>query len=767
MNKQVKVATSSEEAADESLAERVLAAAIASGSRQLSFSDPDVRNTHIRVFLAWLPKVLHDVPGIAWDRLPSPVMGYLIRGVTGSPDAIPITLAIGCAMDAVKNQTLLGYCRQLTQLFRKLRAQYGMNDFADLRTRSLWDRFVSGRTPSSGEVHLLGTYEALATLHERAYLERLDVRQHLVWEPYVLPPLPPGLLEKQGLNKASLKVTELRRREQADVLVPLFPLLVEMAQLRKQAAERLIKEFRLSRDRAIAGEITLPYQFQYTDRQFSFTEDASSIADVRLIEQEVTHPLTLWDRASWLKAHPERYARNTHRNANLHLHSYAPERTLYFLQYEGSPSHLLWCGEVIAHQGLGHVTGGRRDYWASRPGLLTPMRSDSVWLNWAWRAVPEAVIFEPESLYRATLYAAALATLALTNGSRLGELLQVSATRFETIVVDELSNQHPTGRKIGILVQNLLPKGYRQESERQFFLIGEMAGRLLMEIGQLLEATHGGMIPIVHPNAHSKEEDLQPEPYLFQWSASAGGRLGLLTSADVGSLLRFLFHGLQLSTRTGKPIRVAPHLLRHVMATHARTVQKVPAEAVAYLLHHRVILPDSRRTLTISEATAYYSRLTMEQLLALLFEAQSTLISHRNLSYLQAPLPRSLEQMEDALRNVFEQWGMLGPTALGYCSAGLCIRPNNRALCLNCPHLVPHYSNLLKAKTWRKLYVLQADLHDAHGHTVDAQQARQMIQYLDDIINLMQIQIRTRQNGGYCSFVDTLPPGQDDEGEEG
>jgi len=748
----------------ESSAEATLYTAIASGSRPLSFSNPIARETHIRVFLAWLPNVLRDAPEIQWNHLPSPVMGYLIRGVTNSPEAIPITLAIGCAMGAIKKQSLLGYCRQLTQLLRKLRAHYGMNDFADLRTRPLWDRFVDGRTPTSGEVHLLGTYESLASLHERAYLERLDVRQRLLLEPYILPSLPPGLLEKQGLSKASRNVSERRRREQSDVLVPLFPLLVEMAQLRKQAAERLVKEFRIHRDRVKAAEMVLPYHFQYTDRQFSLTDDASSLAEVKLIEREVTHRYTLWDRVSWLNAHPERYARNAHRNARLRLDAYAPERTLYFLQYHGRPADLLWCGETIAQQRLGHVTGGRRDYWASRPGLLTPTRSDSVWLNWAWRAVPEAIIFEPESLYRATLYATALATLALTNGSRLNELLQVSATRFETLVVDELSNQQPSGRRIGILVQNLLPKGYRQESERQFFLISEMASRLLMEIGQLLEATHGGMIPVVHPHENSKEEDLHPEPYLFQWSASADRRLGLLTSADVGSLLRFLFHGLTLTTRTGKPIRVAPHLLRHVMATHARTAQKVPAEAVAYLLHHRVILPDSPRTLTISEATAYYSRLTMEQLLALLFEAQSQLASSPTHSYLQVPPSRTLEQMDAALRQIFEQWGLIGPTALGFCGAGLCIRPDNRALCLNCQYLVPHYSNLRHAETWRRLYVLQAQLHEAHGHHVDAKQAQQLIQYLDDIITVMQIQVRARQDGGYVPFVDTLSPGSDEGG---
>src|SRR5204863_9276570 len=171
-------------------------------------------------------------------------------------------------------------------------------------------------------------------------------------------------------------------------------------------------------------------------------------------------------------------------------------------------------------------------------------------------------------------------------------------------------------------------------------------------------------------------------------------------------------------------IRVVPHLLRHVMATHIRTVKLVPAEAVAFLLHHRMVLPDAAHALTISEATAYYSRLPLERLLALLFEAQSQISSSHPHSYLHAPEPLTLAQMDKALKQIFEQWGTIGPTVLGYCSAGLCVRPDNRALCLNCPHLVPHYSNLRNAKTWRRLYELQAQMHDAHGHTIDAQQAR-------------------------------------------
>lgn len=743
----------------------------------INFSNPTERAEHLRAFLDWLPKVLRNAPGIHWDLLPSPVMGYLIHTVAESPDATSIALAMGCSLGAIKQNTVFTYCRELTRLLRRLRTHYGMSELTQLGTRSIWESFAAGRTLSGGDVNMLVIYDALASTHLPTYLEGLNERQRMMWEPYALPPLPAGFMDKYGLRKAAGTAAEKRRKEQSDVLVPLFPLLIEIAQLRKQTTERLINVFRRHRDRVIAGEIALPYHFQYTDHLSYVTQDSPTISAVEIIEREVTLSLTLWDRASWVKAHPERYGKGPHASLKRQVGAYAPECNTYFLQYVGSTDDLLWWGDLIAKRLIGkppRSTSGEqgegpkpqkdpRRICVRSPGLLSPTQSDSQWL--AHASQPGEVLIEPESLYRGVLYATALATLALTNGSRVSELLQVSAVRFETIAVDEVRNQQPTGRKIGILVQNLLPKGYTKESERQFFLIGEMAGRLLTEIGQLLEATHGGTIPVVQPYQNTKAEDLIDEPYLFQWNARADRRMGLLTPRDVAHLLRFLFDGLTLTTRTGKPIQVVPHLLRHVLATHARQVKHVPAEAVAYLLHHRVTLSNETRTLSIPEATAYYSRMTLEQLLALLFEAQSTLPSLQGRSYLQAP-PRTLEQMNEALRQVFEQWSTIGPTVLGYCSAGLCVRPDNRALCLGCRFLVPHYSNLPHARTWRKLYVLQEKMHKAHGHHIDAQQARQMIHYLDDIINLMQIQIKARQDGGYLPFADTLPPAIGEEREE-
>ena len=623
-----------------------------------AFSNPADRATHLRLFLAWLPRILQDAPGIRWDELPSQAMGHLVRTVADHPDATPIALAVGCAMHGMKRNTLLHVSSMLLTLCRHLRAHFGMTQISQLQKRDIWMRFVTGRQLTGGEVRLLTNYASVTTSHLRTYLEHLDERHRVVIAPFVFPSLPARFLELHAQHKASVLAAQARRKEQSDILTPLLPLLIEVAQLRKQAMERLYQAFCAARKQAQAGQVSLPYRFQHTDRNMTLTEDAPTIAAVSLVERSVTLTLTLWTRETWVEAHPELYGRCAQWQRGRQLFAYAAEKEIYFLQYEGDLQDLLWCGDILATWPVlaapdsqpDEAEYGKSRRWhtalcLNRPGLLAPPKRSSVWFRHAMSA--GAILFEPESLFRGVLYATALATLALTNGSRVSELLQVSATRFETIVVDETKQQQPTGRKIGLLVQKLLPKGYTQESERQLFLVGEMAGRLLREIGQLLQATHGGAIPVVHPTRSTKSEDLAPEPYLFQWEASADGHLGLLSTEDVGRLLRFLFHGLTFTTRTGKPIRIAPHLLRHVLATHVRTVQNVPAEAVAYLLHHRVLLAGSTHVLSIPEATAYYSRLPTAQLLALLFETQATLTPSLERSYVQAPSPQTLEQMDE------------------------------------------------------------------------------------------------------------------------
>jgi hypothetical protein len=115
---------------------------------RLNFSDPTQREAHLKAFLAWLPQPLHRAPGIQWGRLPSKTMGYLILSVADGPDAIPIALAMGCAMNGVKNSTLLSYCNQLTRLLKRLRAQYGLRELTQLGTRSIWEQYALPPLPA-------------------------------------------------------------------------------------------------------------------------------------------------------------------------------------------------------------------------------------------------------------------------------------------------------------------------------------------------------------------------------------------------------------------------------------------------------------------------------------------------------------------------------------------------------------------------------------------------------------------------------------------
>src|SRR5712691_4464538 len=253
-----------------------------------AFSNSAERATHLRLFFAWLPKILQDAPGIPWDQLPSQAMGHLVRTVADHPDALPIALAVGCAMHAMKRNTLLHVSSMLLNLCRRLRTQYVMTHISQLQHLEVLMRFVTGRQLSAVEVLLLTTYASVASGHVRTYLEHLDERHRLILEPYAFPPLPARFLERYAQHRATVIVAATRRKEQSDVLTPLLPLLIEVAQFRKQAMERLYKTFCRYRDQALASTLSLPYRFQYTDRSVSLTEDAPTIAAVSLVERPVT-----------------------------------------------------------------------------------------------------------------------------------------------------------------------------------------------------------------------------------------------------------------------------------------------------------------------------------------------------------------------------------------------------------------------------------------------------------------------------------------------
>jgi len=279
----------------------------------------------------------------------------------------------------------------------------------------------------------------------------------------------------------------------------------------------------------------------------------------------------------------------------------------------------------------------------------------------------------------------------------------------------------------------------------------------LGEIKKGLEEKHGS-VPCVAPSKTSaKYEHLRPERSFFQWEASSDGKVGILSLNDVQVLLRFVLHGLDLSTARGEPIRVSVHLLRHVMATSARQYQHVPAEAIAhFFLHHRFkTVHESSFSSVVSD---YYWQMTHEQRLALIRDYLDEQEEHDRALVLTPPTPRDLEHMNDDLRSVYEHWHTLHPTAFGNCGCpGLCPRGTDRALCLGCSYHVEDPAKLEAALAWRASYAQQAASLDAQDNFIDARQARIKVQHLDDMINVMRMQREEEAAGRYIPVFKVLP----------
>ena len=726
-----------------------------STTRRVNFSD-DNRELHLQVFYKWLPPDLQDTPFVDWTKLPSKAIGYLVNTVKDSPWAAHIALAAVAAQGGMGEYTLITLITRLNHVLRNLHTFCGVQNPAEL-TKEIWETYIGRREMTPGDYDGLKTYRATTERHLPDYLGQLTPGQYTHIEPYILPRFPRKLLEQRISPSFIEDGQRQRRKEKSDVLSPLHALLVALVRFRKQAAERMLQAFcearDLAREQARTGDVQFPLPFSYEEELVTINRDACTVAEARLEKRPVMMKFLLWDRRSWVINHNDDYDPTTRKEAKNQYAEFAPAVESFFVQFLGPIQDFLWFGEVIKYRLLQERTprglsqedvqhrkdllgmlGVSNGLTITRDGFLTPGLDLSRALSSAITRTG-ALLFEPESLYRGCLYGAALATIALTGGYRISELLQVSADRFKTRPYVAKKEGFPDGEGRVMHLQLLLPKGKRTEEQRKLFLVSDGAYQLLCEIAQGLKNAHGGCIPVVHPNPqNTKAEDLSPERYLFQWNASADGRVGSLDPTDVGNLLRFILYGVEFRTREGEPFSVTVHLLRHVMSTAARHEHEVPVEALARALHHET------RQGTIPQATLYYSEETEERSLITFAEFQSDLEEWAASLLIEFPEERELEGMDEDLRESFERWHTLLETTFGFCSnINLCPRGYNRTLCIGCAFLVPDPRKRQQALNWRNVYEKLAEELEAQGNAVDARQYRLLVRDLDGHINAMAI----------------------------
>ncbi len=455
---------------------------------------------HIQIFYAWLHPDLRDLPGIDWAEMPGTVTSYLVNAVGDSPYAPHIALAIGTALGSFASLTLRRFAASLNTLLNTVRTHCDSWNGPDI-TREVWEEYVTKATNISRRRNCLLAYATL--------------------------------------TDAAASVAELQRRKERNaVLASLSSLLVVLIQLRKQAVQRLLHEFREACYRAKSGE-ALPFEFSYEAVLPEINRDVRSAEEVQVEERRAILRFKLWNQEAWIEQYPDDMLGYTHWDVKGSSRGDDRlERQQYFAQYLGQASELLWFGDLVEHgvllrlHGLGqhshsedlgkenlrhlayaHALGVPQGFATERPGLLTP---GGVLEEWLGRTIRRsgAVIFDPESLYRGCLFGAALATLTLTNGSRVTELLQVSADRFKCHPAEEKKNGQLKEKQPVIWFQHLLPKGKKSEEERQLLPISPQSYELLCEIGDLLKETYG-CIPLVHPNTRNpKAAELKPERYL-------------------------------------------------------------------------------------------------------------------------------------------------------------------------------------------------------------------------------------------------------------
>ena len=255
------------------------------------------REDQLQAFFAWLPKELHDAPGIDWTHIPPSIMGYCVRTIGNSPDAAVLALAVASMLGGFTTYTLRNTIGQLNILFKTLRSECQMQDYADLHHEQMWREFVQKTRKwtvrSRAQLH---TYISFTQGHFPRYLQRLDTADQARLQVYTLPSLPYDFMRKQFPVRSRTTAQQAKRKAQSDVLVPLYPLLRQLVRFRKQLAARTFRAIEEACRKVEAAEAVLPLTFSHTDMIPEINRDARTVSEVQLRGREVTMSFTLWDK---------------------------------------------------------------------------------------------------------------------------------------------------------------------------------------------------------------------------------------------------------------------------------------------------------------------------------------------------------------------------------------------------------------------------------------------------------------------------------------
>jgi transposase len=372
----------------------------------------------------------------------------------------------------------------------------------------------------------------------------------------------------EALRKHAQRTAEgalLRRPgqiEQPDALTAMVPSLIQLIARRVELTQRMLAAFQQAYRHHGGGNASPPLGFQYADS----VPELDPSGTIR--ERVVVLRFTLWDKRSWVLQHHQRFSEATVSLARRGTYAYSDDRNTPFVQFHGSPEDL-WFGNLVAHNLLQTLEPHRRRALRARtlgfPRGCHTTRAGVLDTGDRWfsdKGGASELIFEPEALYRGTLFGAALAILSLANGYGYHELQQVSDDRWVMLHGTGGANT-PHGEADTqdlVHLQALLPSRAHSEEDRHLFEVSSAALPYLQEVKHMLEKVHG-TIPVVEPCPQIPQSALlRAERYLFQWATTADGSSGMLTPEDARVLVRFVLHGIHMPS--GERLHVSTSMLR-------------------------------------------------------------------------------------------------------------------------------------------------------------------------------------------------------------
>jgi integrase len=568
------------------------------------------------------------------------------------------------------------------------------------------------------------------------WLLGLPQKRRPAYEPLTLPVVPAFFVQGLIPEREIVERQQQKRKAETGAVVPRFIAIRSEAHLRFNRVARLRRAYREALQ-SLGPQPRFPVTFSYDE---GGDNERGIPAQERLW-------FTIWDRRSFVQAHPEAYYWRTVSYARTGVGAFATDLNRPFLEFVraerllgDAPPAGFWFADLLK---LGVV--GQRPYYGSPENVRKkhawlaswgyarkPFRSDVAGLlTWPEAEITfmrcaqlrcQGVLLPVESLYATALFGLMAIDLFTTTGARINEVMQIHLTddcivRLKMPAPPESEDQ--TARLRYIL--RLVPKGEKTNTPKDYF-IGEQTKHLLVKLAQMLgEHYHlepGQALPSVPFHAHNgRAHRFGTAPYLFQYSG------GHMSGETISSCMRFLLHGMVFKTREGKLVVLKSHLLRHAFATHVVQVEKIPVDIVGAWLH--------QKDLTTTE---YYSKPTENMVAEAADVYLARIASEIDVDKAVLRTPPELQQLYEEARG---KAGTLADVIGGQCvSHGYCAA---KFACVGCAGKVPDPAKRGQVERHKQWASLQVDYATKEGLLPEAERMKQLMRDCDNELEEMNL----------------------------